>query len=75
MINFWDFSGQPEFFEVRNEFYRDSNAIILVMDLSLRSSLHGLDMWIREANENGVEPEVPLFVVGTKKDKNRSISE
>ena len=23
-VNFWDLSGHPEFFEVRNEFYRDT---------------------------------------------------
>jgi GTPase SAR1 family protein len=23
-VNFWDFSGHPEFFEVRNEFYKDT---------------------------------------------------
>lgn len=49
--------------------------MILVMDLNIKSSLHGLDMWIREANDNGIEPEIPLFVVGNKKDKSRSISE
>ena len=23
-MNFWDLSGQPEFFDVRNEFYKDA---------------------------------------------------
>ena len=48
-MNFWDMSGNPEFYEVRNEFYRDANAILLVFDMTLKSSLDGLDMWIREA--------------------------
>ena len=26
-INFWDLSGHPEFFEVRNEFYRDTQGV------------------------------------------------
>ncbi len=26
-INFWDLSGHPEFFEVRNEFYKDTQGV------------------------------------------------
>ena len=26
-VNFWDLSGHPEFFEVRNEFYKDSQGV------------------------------------------------
>ena len=26
-VNFWDLSGHPEFFEVRNEFYKDTQAV------------------------------------------------
>ena len=26
-VNFWDLSGQPEFFEVRNEFYKDTQGV------------------------------------------------
>ena len=28
-VNFWDLSGHPEFFEVRNEFYKDAQGAIL----------------------------------------------
>ena len=37
-VNFWDLSGQPEFFEVRNEFYKDTQGAILVYDCTSRSS-------------------------------------
>lgn len=26
-VNFWDLSGRPEFFEVRNEFYKDAQGV------------------------------------------------
>lgn len=26
-INFWDLSGQNEFFEIRNEFYKDAQGV------------------------------------------------
>lgn len=28
-VNFWDLSGHPEFFEVRNEFYKDAQGVRL----------------------------------------------
>ena len=37
-VNFWDLSGQPEFFEVRNEFYKDTQGAILVYDCTSRAS-------------------------------------
>lgn len=75
-INFWDFAGHPEFFDVRNEFYKESNAIIFVFDLTLRRSLEGLDFWWKEIVDQGVK-DIPLFLVGNKKDltKNRIVGE
>lgn len=35
-LNFWDMSGHPEFFEVRNEFYRDADGILLVLDVTIK---------------------------------------
>ena len=26
-VNFWDLSGHPDFFEVRNEFYKDAQGV------------------------------------------------
>ena len=26
-VNFWDLAGHPEFFEVRNEFYKDTQGV------------------------------------------------
>jgi DnaJ family protein C protein 27 len=52
-MNFWDFSGHPEFVEVRNEFYREADLIVLIFDVAQKRSLDGLDMWLREANDFG----------------------
>lgn len=45
------------------------------MDISLKESMHGLDMWIREAHENGIDESCIVYVVGNKKDKYRAVSE
>ncbi|EGR34368.1 Ras family protein, putative [Ichthyophthirius multifiliis] len=74
-LNFWDFSGHPEFYEVRNEFYKESNAIILIFDVGLKRSLDGLDLWLREANDCGVQG-LPTIVLGNKNDTSiRVVSE
>ena len=48
-VNFWDLSGHPEFFDVRNEFYKDTQAAMLVFDVTSKKSFESLDSWYREA--------------------------
>ncbi|KAM3142029.1 hypothetical protein pb186bvf_005902 [Paramecium bursaria] len=67
-FNFWDFSGHPEFVEVRNEFYKDANLLILVFDLTVRATMVALDSWFREASDYGAG-NVPVVVIGNKKEK------
>ncbi|KAA0155051.1 hypothetical protein FNF28_06762 [Cafeteria roenbergensis] len=68
-VNFWDLSGRPEFLEVRNEFYRDSQAALLVFDVCRQESFEGLEGWLREAQRFGAPASMPLAVCGNKTDK------
>ena len=47
-MNIFDFSGHPLFYEVRNEFYRDVQGILLVYDVTNRRSFDGLEYWLCE---------------------------
>ena len=70
-LNLFDFSGHPEFFDVRTEFYKDINAILLIFDLTHKRSLESLDSWVKEIEENAgllKELKLPVFVIGNKKD-------
>ena len=49
--NFWDLAGAAEYFEVRNEFYRDAQGALLVFDVGNRSSFEALDAWVEEAHK------------------------
>ena len=53
VVNLWDMSGHPDFFEVRNEFYKDATGILLIFDVTSRKSFDSLDMWLREGNRFG----------------------
>lgn len=75
-VNFWDFSGHPDFFEIRNEFYKDAQGMLLIYDVSSRESFDELDMWLAEAAKFGANiREIPIIVCGNKVDKRRVISE
>ena len=47
--NLWDLSGDPVYSEVRNEFYKESQAMILMYDISKRKSFESLEGWVKEA--------------------------
>ena len=78
-VNFWDLSGRPEFFDVRNEFYKDTQGALLVFDTSDRSSFEALDGWLAEAKKFGIsskgDASTPIIVVGNKIDMKRAVSE
>ena len=42
------FAGNPLFYDVRNEFYRDAHGILLVFDATDRSSFESLTRWLAE---------------------------
>ena len=66
-FNVWDLSGDVNYIEVRNEFYKESQALIIMFDITKKASFDALDMWLREASKNGGE-NLPVFVVGNKVD-------
>jgi DnaJ family protein C protein 27 len=73
-VNFWDLSGHPDFFEIRNEFYKDSQGGILVFDVGSRDSFEELGAWLEEAARFGAGG-IPLAVCGNKVDRRRQVSE
>lgn len=74
-VNFWDLSGHPEFFEVRNEFYKDTQGALLMFDVSSQRSFEALDTWLREARKFS-GGSFPCIVCGNKVDKhNRAVDE
>eukprot|EP01031_Cornospumella_fuschlensis_P026904 gene26904-32511_t len=75
-VNFWDLSGHSEFFEIRNEFYKDAQGCMLVYDLSSRESFEECDVWLAEAAKYGLNiREIPIALCANKVDKKRVVSE
>jgi len=73
-VNFWDLSGHSEFFEVRNEFYKDAQGIVLVFDVGNKESFDECDTWISEAAKYGANPsDTPVVLCANKTDKKRIV--
>ena len=68
-VNFWDLSGHPEFFDVRNEFYKDTQGAMLVYDVTSKKSFKHLADWLDEGSKYGLNPDkATIVVVGNKID-------
>mmetsp|Transcript_30494 Transcript_30494/g.49329 ORF Transcript_30494/g.49329 Transcript_30494/m.49329 type:complete len:185 (-) Transcript_30494:790-1344(-) len=74
-VNFWDLAGHAEFFEVRNEFYRDSQGAILVFDVASRKSFEELENWLKEAVKFGAKDVVAVVAANKIDLKKRAVTE
>ncbi|CAM1299522.1 DNAJC27 (predicted) [Pycnogonum litorale] len=80
-VDIFDMSGHPLFYEVRNEFYTDTQGVILVYDVSNRASFEALNFWLAEMNYElrnyAGEMENTVFIICANKVdlKNRAVSE
>ena len=74
-VNFFDCAGGAEYFEIRNEFYKDASGGLLVFDVSNRETFEALENWLAEANSHGANDPV-LVVSANKADcSKRAVSE
>lgn len=78
-VNIFDMSGHPLFYDIRNEFYTDTQGVLLVYDVTLRSSFEALESWMDEIKRelgNTSDMEDIIFVVcANKRDKKRVVDE
>ena len=68
--------GNANYKDVRNEFYNDVDGVILMYDVTDKSSLVALPSWLNELREFGVTASTStLVVVGNKIDHPRVVTE
>ena len=74
-MNFYDLSGDRDYQEVRNEFYKESQVMLLMYDVSRKGTFEALPKWLAEAEANAGE-HLQIFVIACKTDidKKRAIS-
>ena len=47
-VQLWDLGGAHEYFEVRNELYENTDALVLVCDVTDERSFTAIPDWLRE---------------------------
>mmetsp|Transcript_20004 Transcript_20004/g.42027 ORF Transcript_20004/g.42027 Transcript_20004/m.42027 type:complete len:184 (-) Transcript_20004:163-714(-) len=69
-IDFFDFSGDSNYSEVRNEFYDNVDGVIFMYDVTNKESFTALRSWLKEAGKYGVShSNATIAVVGNKIDQ------
>jgi len=72
-LNLWDTAGTEKFQSVTRSYYKNSNGIVLIFDLTSRKSFNQLKKWVNEINDY-CPKESEIILVGNKSDcNNRTI--
>ena len=74
-IQFWDTAGQEKNLSIAKSYYKNSDGLILVYDLSNRESFNNLNFWLKEINNSAPE-DMKIILLGNKNDliENREVS-
>ncbi|KAI0294058.1 small GTPase superfamily [Multifurca ochricompacta] len=64
----WDTAGEERFRAITSSYYRDTQAIILVYDITNRESFKAIEWWFTECSNYAPESAVKI-IVGNKADK------
>lgn len=67
-LQIWDTAGQESFKSITKIFYRGAHCIFLAYDITRLDTFKNLEVWYEEVMQQS-EPDVILFLVGNKKDK------
>nr|XP_014097131.1 ras-related protein Rab-43 isoform X4 [Bactrocera oleae] len=66
-LQIWDTAGQERFRTITQSYYRSANGVIIVYDITKRSSFSNLQKWIEEVRRYTAS-NVLLILIGNKSD-------
>ena len=66
-VNFWDTAGQEKYRAMTTTFYKDTNGVILVFDITNRYSFVNLDIWLHNI-ETSTNRDMKVLLIGNKSD-------
>lgn len=70
-LQIWDTAGQERFRTITSTYYRGSNGIFVVFDISYKDSFENVEKWLDEVRKNAPD-NVTVVLVGAKLDLNQS---
>jgi small GTP-binding protein len=72
-VKIWDTAGQENFKSMTRNFYRTSNGVVLVYDVSNKSTFEKIQEWIQSIYDNSDE-KIKIVLVGNKVDLPREVT-
>lgn len=72
-VKIWDTAGQENFKSMTRNFYRTSNGVVLVYDVSNKSTFEKIQEWIQSIYDNSDE-KIKIVLVGNKIDLPREVT-
>lgn len=72
-LHIWDTCGQERFRTVTRQYYHDTQAIILVFDLTNEKTFQDIDSWFQEALNYINNTKCLFFLLGNKSDEKDNI--
>lgn len=70
-INIWDTAGQEKFYSITRLYYHNSHCILLMFDLTNRSSFTRIEFWCNEIREKNGKNAF-IILIGNKCDKKKN---
>jgi len=67
-LSIWDTAGQEKFRSLTSSYYRGTHGIILVYDVSKRSTFTAIEHWLEEVEHYSTNPDVIKLLVANKID-------
>ena len=58
-LKIWDTAGQERFRNITNQYYKGADGIILVYDVTDRTSFEKIREWMNQIKQNTTEDEIP----------------
>ncbi|XP_015212274.1 ras-related protein Rab-37 isoform X1 [Lepisosteus oculatus] len=68
-LQIWDTAGQERFRSVTHAYYRDAQALLLLYDITSKSSFDNIRAWLTEIHEYA-QQDVVIMLLGNKSDMN-----
>jgi len=68
-LRIWDTAGQEKFRSLTSSYYRGTQGIILVYDVTKRETFQHIETWLQEINLYSTNSEVRKMLIGNKVDK------
>ena len=66
-LQIWDTAGHERFRTITNSYYRGTDAVILVFDLTRENTFEEVEYWLKEITENAAD-NIIIHLVGNKND-------